>query len=173
MDFKKEILRDQQLSNAKRMAEHVAFKPSEIKKLIKLFYDKDNNISMRSAWIVSHICKLDPEIVRRVTPDLIKYLKTKNPNSPTVRCILSSLQQIDIPEKYCSVVFDFCMRYVKNTTLPHAVRAFSINIMGILCKRYPELKPEVKLILSELKTFPQPGSISASIRNTSKILLKL
>lgn len=173
MDFKNEIERDSSLANAKRIAEHIAFHPKEIKKLVKLFYDADNNISMRSAWIISHVCSLDTKIVIGITPDFIKYLKSEKPNPATIRCILSSLQQIDIPEKYCGSIFDFCMRYVKNATFPHAVRSFSINIMAILCKRYPELKPEVELILSELKTFPQPGSITASIRNASKILLKL
>ena len=173
MDFKKEILKDQMLANAKRMAEHVAFHPKEIKKLVKLFSDKDNNVSMRSAWIISHVCSLTPEIVISIIPDFIKYLKSKDPNPPTIRCILSSLQQIKIPAKYCGTIFDFCIGYVKNTSMPFAVRAFSINIMGILCKRYPELKHEIELILSELKTHPQPGSITASIRNTSKILLKL
>ena len=173
MDFKKEILKDQMLPNAKRMAEHVAFHPKEIKNLVKLFYDEDKNISMRSAWIVSHVSIIAPEVVVGIIPDLIKYLKSKNPNPPTVRCVLSSLQQIKIPVKYCSVVFDFCMRYVKNETLPHAVRAFSINIMAILSKKYPELKHEVEMILSELKTFPQPASITASMRNANKILKKI
>ena len=173
MDFSKEISKDKGVKNAKRLAEFVADNPGEIKKLVKLFYDEDTNISMRSAWIISHVCSLNPEIVIALTPDFVKYLKSKNPNPPTIRCVLSSLQQIKIPEKYCAIVFDFCAKYVRNETLPLAVRAFSINIMGRLCKRYPELKYETELILSELKTVPQAGSISASIRNASKILLKL
>lgn len=173
MDFKKEILKDNGVINAKRLAEFIADNPKKIKKLVELFYDKETNISMRSAWIISHVCSLNPEIVVGIIPDFIKYLKSKNPNPTTVRCVLSSLQQITIPEKYCAIVFDFCSRYVINEAQPLAVRAFSINIIGRLCKRYPELKHETELILSELKNYPQAPSLKASIRNASKILLKL
>ncbi len=173
MDFRKEIVRDPSVTNTKRVAKFVVAHPKELKSLVKLISEKDENISMRSAWIISHVCLLDSELIARYLPDFVKFLNKKDNRSGTIRCILNCLEKINLPEKYCAEIFDFCMNYIKNATLPHAVRAFSITILGNICKTYPELKPEVELVLSELKTFPQPASITVRIRDTSKILLKL
>lgn len=173
MDFKKEIIKDPGVINARRMAKHVIDHPKELKELAKLIFDNDTNISMRSAWVLSHISTKQAELLSPLFNPFLKYLRKNDAHPGTIRCILSCIERMAIPEKYCGEIFDFCMGYTKSALMPHAVRAFSITILGNICKKYPELKPEVELVLNELKTFPQAPSITVRIRDTSKILLKL
>jgi hypothetical protein len=173
MDLKKEILKGLGVANAKRLARQICDDPKKAKDAVKLIFETETNISMRSAWILSHVSAKEPAVTQKYLPQFLKYLKGQNPHPGTIRCILNCIEEFNIPEKYTAEVFDHCMNYTKNATLPHAVRAFSITILGKICKKYPELKPEVELVLNELKTFPQPASITVRIRNTSKILLKL
>ena len=173
MNFKEEINEDQSVEHAKLLAKFVIAHPKKVKDLVKLFFDEDTNISMRSAWVLSHVSMKTPEIIVPYIPDFLKFMKKKNAHPGTIRCILSCLQRINIPQKYCGIIFDYCMDYTKNATLPHAIRAFSITILVNICKKYPELKPEVELVLYELKTFPQPGSIIVRMRDAFKILDKL
>jgi hypothetical protein len=173
MDFKKEILKDPGVNNAKRLAKYIIDHPKESKELVKLIFDQETNISMRSAWILSHVCVKEPDIVKPYLNQFLKYFRGKTPHPGTIRCILNCIEEIDIPEKYCGEIFDFCIGYAKSALMPHAVRAFSITILGNVCEKYPELKPEVDLILNELKTFPQPASIAVRIRDAQKILSKL
>jgi hypothetical protein len=173
MDAKKEILKGLNVDNAKRIAKQICSDPKKAKEFVKLIFDEDTNVSMRSVWILSHVSAKNPEIISPYLPQFLKYLNSKDPHPGTIRCILNCIEEFDIPEKYCGEIFDHCMNYTKNATLPHAIRAFSITILGHICQKYPELKSEVELILSELKTFPQPASITVRIRDVSKILLKL
>jgi hypothetical protein len=173
MDFKREITKDQSVINAKRLANYIIANKYELKNVTKTIFDDDTNISMRSAWILSHVSMKSPEIIVPLIPQFLNYIRKKDAHPGTVRCILSCIQRINIPGKYCSEIFDYCMDATKNAGMPNAVRAFSITILGNICKNYPELKPEVEMVLNELKTFPQPGSIIVRMRDTFKILSKL
>jgi hypothetical protein len=144
-----------------------------IKELTKLVLGDDLTLSMRASWALVHVSYKNPKIIYSELPALVKFLKGENQHTGAIRNVLNLLNELDIPEKHCSEIFDLCMKFTKNATLPHAVRAFAITILGQICQRYPELKPEVELVLNELKTFPQPPSITVRIRDTSKILLKL
>jgi hypothetical protein len=128
---------------------------------------------MRSTWALQHISFKHPELIRPHIGTLMKALKKENQHTGAQRNIIRIFHEVDIPERYAGEIFDSCINFTKNATLPHAVRAFAITTLGIICKKYPELKPEVELVLSELMTFPQPPSITVCIRKSLKILDKL
>lgn len=139
----------------------------------KLMFDKDPQKSMRASWLMLHAAFEYPELVKKQLAYLVKFLEQPNLHTGAIRNTIRIFQEIDLPEKYCSKMFDICINYTKNSAMPHAVRAFSINVLENICKKYPELKHEVLLLLSELSSFPQPPSINFCIKKTSKILLKL
>lgn len=143
------------------------------KELTKLILSDDPQISMRASWTLQHLSFEKPQLVYPLIPQLIKFLQKENQHTGAIRNVIRIFEELDLPDKYCSPIFDLCLKIAKNATLPHAPRVFAIYTATNICKKYPELKPEVELIISELKTFPQPGSIIACIKKTSKILLKL
>lgn len=147
--------------------------PKLAKELTKLILGNDPLISMRSSWTLQHLSHKKPKAIYPQIPDLIKFLNQQGQHTGAIRNVIGTLRDIDIPEKYCGEIFDISLRLAKNATLPHAPRVFAIYTATNICKKYPELKAEVELIISELKSFPQSPSMSACIRTVSKILLKL
>jgi hypothetical protein len=147
--------------------------PRAAKDLMKLILSEDENLSMRASWTLQHLCFKKPEVIYPLLPDLIKFLKKSNQHTGSIRNVIRIFQEIELPEKYCSEIFDLCLKYAKNAGMPHAVRVFSIYVLTKICLMYPELKHEVELILSELREHPQPPSLMACIRTTTKKLLKL
>lgn len=143
------------------------------KELTKLTLSSDPLISMRASWTLQHLSFEKPEMIKPVIPQLIKFLNGTNQHTGAIRNVIRIFQEIEIPEKYCGPIFDLCIGFLKNTTLPHAVRVFSLYVLTNICKKYPELKSEVELIISEFRTFPQPPSMTAAMKKCSKILLKL
>lgn len=146
--------------------------PKVASELTKLILSNDPQTSMRASWTLQHLCFKKPELIYPQIPKLIRFLQMENQHTGAMRNVIRVFMELDLPEKYCGPIFDLCLQFSKNTTLPHAVRVFSIYTLANICLKYPELKPELDLILSELKMFPQPGSIVACIKKTSKILLK-
>jgi hypothetical protein len=59
------------------------------------------------------------------------------------------LQAIDIPEKHEGAIMEICFRYVESPTEPVAVKAFSLTILGKLAKKYPEIIPEIKILVED------------------------
>jgi len=59
------------------------------------------------------------------------------------------LQYVDIPEKYQGEVLDICFRYVSSPAEPVAVKAFSLTVLSNLAKLYPEILPELKLVIEQ------------------------
>lgn len=161
------------LKKVKQLVKEVEKDPSIVKELVKLTLGEDQTLSMRASWALQHISFSNAELVRKQIPSLVKFLHKEKQHTGAIRNVIRIIYEIGVPEKYAGEVFDICIKYTKNATLPHAIRAFSITMLGQICLMYPELKPEVELILSELKTFPQPPSVNVRIRDTSKILLKL
>lgn len=161
------------LKKVKQLTKEVEKDPSIVKALVKLTLGEDQTLSMRASWALQHISLKNPQLVKKEIPSLIKFLRKKDNHTGAIRSVLRIFDIIEVPEKYCGELYDLCLNYTKNATLPHAVRAFSITLLGQICKRYPELKHEVELVLNELKTFPQPPSLTVRMRDTMKVLNKL
>ena len=144
--------------------------PATIKELCKLILSEDHQISMRASWTLQHLSFEKPEVIKSLYPQLIKFLKRDNNHTGAIRNVIRIFQNLNIPEKYTSDIYDLCMNYCKNMAMPHAVRVFAIYVMANICKKYPDLKYELELILSEFKQYPQPPSMTACIKKTTKLL---
>lgn len=175
IDLQKEFENEKyfSLKKVKLAVKQMEREPSILTDALKMMFNPNPLKSMRASWLVLHISFVYPELVLPHLKQLIKFLNQTNLHTGAIRNTIRVFQELDLPEKYCGPIFDLCMGYAKNATLPLAVRAFSINTLGNICKKYPELKHEVELVLNELKEFPQAPSLNASIKSVSKILLKL
>ena len=57
--------------------------------------------------------------------------------------------EIEIPEKYHGEVMDACFQFLQRPETPVAIKAFSLTTLFKLSKTYPEIKPELKLIIND------------------------
>jgi hypothetical protein len=158
------------LAKLKPMVKKIQDDKKAVKELVKLTLGDDPKLSMRASWALTHVVLVNPKIVYAELPSLMKFFKREDRHTGAMRNVIAVFKELDLPEKYCGEIFDLCLKFTKNAALPHAVRAFSIITLGNICQKYPELKPEVELVFSELMTFPQPASISVCIRNARKTL---
>lgn len=161
------------LQKVKKFVRQHQDSPKAVKELLKLIMSDDAQITMRASWVLQHMSFENPDIIYPHLPELIKFLRKKDQHTGAIRNVIRIFKELDLPEKYCSEIFDLCMAYSKNPAMPHAVRVFAIYTMVNICKKYPELKYEVELIIHELKSYPQPPSFVACFKKVSKILLKL
>ncbi|MEJ7671291.1 MAG: hypothetical protein WKF59_00845 [Chitinophagaceae bacterium] len=59
------------------------------------------------------------------------------------------LQYVDIPENFQGEIMEICFSYVASPTEPVAVKAFSLTVLANLAKQYPEIMPEIKMLIDE------------------------
>lgn len=172
MNIKEALLKDHSKKQCNAIIEHIGDDKKRFKILLDLFLGNDPLIEQRASWPLSYVCMAHQDLIQPHIGKLIKNLSRKNLHNAVIRNTFRLLEEVDIPEKYCGTIFDFCVNNIKNTTLPHAIRVFSIGTAENLCKKYPELKTELILLLLELKKFPQPPSMTARIKMVLKRLQK-
>ncbi|MEI9956637.1 MAG: hypothetical protein WDM90_10135 [Ferruginibacter sp.] len=77
------------------------------------------------------------------------------------------LQDIPIPKKYQGEIMDICFKYLASPTEAVAVKAFSLTVLHQLSKQYPEIIPEIKLLIEE-----QLPHQTAAFKSRAKSFLK-
>lgn len=140
--------------------------PEKFDELMHLFLGDDTELARRAAWPLSYIVCDSPELIRKWYPQIIAKLKRPDQHHAIYRNIFRFLEEIPIPKKHCAVVFDLAVKYIINAAQPIAVRAFALTTAGNVARTFPELGPELRMIIQQLQE-----ETSAAIRVRCKRLL--
>ena len=62
---------------------------------------------------------------------------------------LRFLQEIEIPKRFHGRLMDACFKYISVPGEAIAVKAFALSVLGKLSAIYPEIIPEIKLLIEE------------------------
>ena len=106
-------------------------------------------LSQRAAWSVSLAARMTPEVVSPYIKDLVAQLQRKDIHDSVIRNSVRMLEQLKIPETFHGEVMNACFLFIETPATPAAIKAFSLTTLFNLSKQYPEIKPELKLIIEE------------------------
>lgn len=149
MNMREEVLRDYSKEHTLKVAEYGCKSKANFAALIKCFLDDDYRLAQRAAWSVSWAAKQKPQMVMAHLKDLVAALQKKGVHDAVIRNSVRVLQEIDIPEEFHGDVMNACFQFLESATTPAAIKAFSLTTLFNLSKKYPEIKPELKLIIEE------------------------
>jgi hypothetical protein len=169
VNLREEILKEHSKSHALTIANYACESKKNFKTLIECFLDEKYRLAQRAAWSVSWAAKQRPEMVYPHIKDLVSVLNKKNVHDAVMRNSVRVLQEIEIPEKYHGEVMDACFQFLERPLTPVAIKAFSLTTLFNLSKKYPEIKPELKLIIKDRLDYETAGFKSRA----KKILPKL
>ncbi|MBC7902423.1 MAG: hypothetical protein H7Y27_03345 [Gemmatimonadaceae bacterium] len=122
-------------------------KQNRFDKLVKLFTGRDYTISQKAGWPFGDLVQKHPDLVRNHFPALVKKLKEPDQHISVKRNILRAFQFVEIPEKFQGIIMENCFSYVESQSEPPAIKAFSLTILDNLADNYPEIIPELLLLL--------------------------
>lgn len=132
--------------------------------LFKLFLSHEYRIVQRSAWPVSYCVQANPSFISKYYPKLIRKLQAGDQPDAVKRNGVRLLQYADIPQKYCGSVMDLCFQFVASADEAVAIKAFSLTILGNLAKKYPDIIPEIKLLIEEQIGREKPAFKSRALK---------
>jgi hypothetical protein len=135
--------------------------------------NKNQMLSNRAMWVLSHCADLDFERIKPFQVKLINHLKNKNIHSGVIRSVLRIFQEQPIPKKHESFMIDKCFEYIKNPKEAIAVRAFAMTVVYNISKPYPELLSELSIVLTHLNIEHESAGIINRAKNTLKNIAKL
>lgn len=125
--------------------------------------------TQRSSWAVRYVGEHAPEIMAPWLEKLVANLRSPNLHDAIKRNTLNVLEPLDFPSELDGELADLCFGYLADPREPIAIRCASMTVLEKICRREPELKQELRLLLEDLLEHGSAG-LKARARKTIKLL---
>jgi len=149
MNLLEEILREHSKEQCNKIVKWVGNSQQRFDELFHLFLTGEYRVTQRAAWPISYCVEIHPAFIKKNFAKLISNLQRPNRHNAVKRNTVRLLQYVDIPKKLQGRVMDICFGYVASPEEAVAVKAFSLTVLGNLAKLYPDIIPEIKLLIEE------------------------
>ncbi len=149
MNLRHQILQEHNKENCEKIVEWVGNDAEKFNELFDLFPNDEYRVTQRAAWPMSYCVVAHPELMKNNFEKLISNLEKPGIHDSIKRNTVRLLQALDISEKYEGAIMDICFNYVASPKEAVAIKAFSLAILGKFAKKYPEIIPEIKLLIED------------------------
>ncbi len=167
MQIRLELEKEHSRQQALKIAQYACASKKNFKELMQCYMSDENRISQRAAWSVSWAAMQKPEMIQPYIKDLVTQIKNKQAHPAVTRNAVRVLEKIEIPEIFHGDIMHACFSFIETPATPAAIKAFSLTTLFNLSKEYPEIKPELKLIIEE-----RWDTETAAFRSRGKKILK-
>lgn len=169
MELKQELSKEHSRTVTMRIVDWIGNDQSRFGELVRIFLSSEYRTVQRAAWPLSYCVARHPGLVKKHLKKIVNNLHRPGIHDAVKRNTVRFLQHIDIPEALQGAVMDICFQYVSSPTEATAIKAFSLTILANLARQYPDIIPELKLIIEE----QMPHGTPAFKNRASKILKAL
>lgn len=159
MQLREQILLEHSKANCNAIVQWVGDSQQRFDELFDLFLGNETRIVQRAAWPVSYCVEAHPQLIKKHFCRLIKKLQQPNLHHALRRNSVRFLQHVAIPKAYQGAVMDICFGYVAYPQEPVAVKAFSLTVLSNLSKLYPDIVPELKLLIEDQLPHQSPAFV--------------
>ncbi len=149
MNLREEILKEHSKAQCTKIVQWVGDSQGRFNELFHLFLTDEYRVVQRSAWPVSYCVEAHPKLIKTNFGKLIRNLQQPNLHDAVKRNSVRLLQHADIPVKYRGEVMNICFAYVESPTEAVATKAFALTVLGRLAAWYPDIIPEIKLLIED------------------------
>lgn len=148
-NLREEIIKEHSKTQCDIIIAWVGTDQKRFDQLFHLFLNGEQKVTQRAAWPMSYCVSAHPGLINKKWKELIKNLYKPAIHDAIKRNTMRILQHIDIPEKYQGEIMNICFQYVESPVEAVAIKAFSLTVLGKLATLYPEILPEIKLLIEE------------------------
>jgi len=169
MKLRDTILEEHSKRQCQKIVAWVGADKKRFSELMNLMLHDEFVIAQRAAYPLSYCVQDHPELIKPWFGRLIKKIQQKDIHDAVRRCALRIFEIVDIPEKYCGILFDLSHKYLHNINESIAVRAFALTVMSNIAQKYPDLKNEVRVNAESLLQCGIPALESRSKRSLREL----
>lgn len=147
MDLRKAVLEKYSKENCAAIVKWVGHSQRRFGQLFSLFLEGEYRVTQMASWPLGYCVETNPELITPHYPRLIAHLQKPGLHDSVKRNAVRLLQFVDIPEQYQGDIMNLCFQYLENPAEAVAIKAFSLTVLSNLAKQYPEIIPEVKILI--------------------------
>lgn len=149
MDLLAAIEKEHSKEQTTRIVKYVGKDKKKFAELMQLFLKGEYRVTQRAGWPLSICVEKYPELMQPYFKKLLDYLDQPGTHEAVTRNIVRILQYVDIPKRFHGRVMNACFEFISTPDTPIAVKAFSLTVLEHLAEEYPDIKPELKVIIEE------------------------
>lgn len=153
MDLKAQLLAAHNRQNADLIADWVGTNQERFDGLLNILLSKDLKLAQRASWPLSISGMKHPFLIQNHLGKILINIKRKDIHNGVRRNTLNLFVYGEIPEKQESEMMNLCFDFVADPLESAAVKSSSLGILGKLAKKYPEILPELKIIIEDQLPF--------------------
>lgn len=171
MNIFRQLEKEHSKENSLRIVSHIGNDSERFAELMDCFFaeTKDYRVPQRAAYTLSLTFDKQPDLILPYREKLIKNLENPKLKSSLKRNILRILQFMVIEEHRMGGLYENCVEFLSNPKEEIAIRAFAMVILYNISNHFPELKPELKLMIESVLEEPE---ISPGVRSKGNHVLK-
>ena len=147
MNFRDLLLNNHSKYTSLQIANEIGTDSKKFKELMKLVLANEKLISQRAAWALSFSMEANPTLTNPYLKKIISLLPLANYHHAVRRNILRVLRFVTIPDNLKGKLIDDCFELSISQSETIAVRAFSIELIQINAKEFPEI---ISALIEEL-----------------------
>lgn len=168
MTLIQDLKRDFSKAHTVMLAKEIGEQQERFDELISILLSKEQQIASRAAWVASHCTDVHPWLLEKHLKPMIQHLR-EPVHDAVKRNTLRMARQVEIPENLLGAAADICFGFLTSSKEPIAVKVYAIDVLWNIVKKYPEMKEELKISITDQMPFGSSGFRSRG----SKILKKL
>jgi hypothetical protein len=149
MNIRDALLEEHSKSQCNKIVEYIGADKKKFAELMRAFLGNEYRVTQRAAWPLSYCVKKHPKLIAPYFGQLIEMLQKPGLHNAVIRNITRLLQDVKTPKKYQGKIMTICFEFIADMNTPIAVKAFSLTVLDNLSRVYPEIAPELKLIIEE------------------------
>ena len=149
MHLEKLLAEEHSKKQCDRIVKYIGDDKDRFAELMRIFFKGEYRMTQRAAWPMSYVVRLHPEMITPYFKRLLDNLDKEGLHIAVTRNTLRLLQDVEIPVKYHGRVMSRCFEYVGSPETPIAIKAFSLTVLENLSGKYPDIVPELKLMIEE------------------------
>jgi hypothetical protein len=149
MNLREQLLKEHSKANCNKIVQWIGASKQRFDELFKLFLSDEYRVVQNAAWPLSYCVIAHPQLIKKHFAKLVSNLARPGIQSAVKRNTMRLLQNIEVPKKYHGVLMDACFKYITVPGEAIAVKIFSLTVLEKLAKQYPEIVPELKLVIEE------------------------
>lgn len=160
-NLKSLLLEEHSKEQVHRIIAEIKDNPDLVSDLWDCYAGSDRLLAQRSSWVMQHYYRAHPSELLPYFNEILEVIQ--NPlHDAQVRCALSVLQNVEIPERYAGRIYDISISQLANPSAPAALRVFGMQVATNIAQLYPELAEEI------IQTYQLQEAPSAGLRSRWK-----
>ncbi|HTS43499.1 MAG TPA: hypothetical protein VMH01_03820 [Puia sp.] len=167
MKIRDMLLEEHSKKQCDRIVRYIGNDKKKFAELMKIFFHGEYRLTQRAAWPMSYCVRKYPDLIEPYFKPLLANLQKKHLHDAVIRNTVRLLQTVDVPERYHGKLMNICFDHIQSNETAVAIKAFSLTILENLSRQYPDIIPELKLIIRE-----RWDHESAAFRSRAKKVMK-